>query len=104
MKHQVITLPEHHEHYPHLCGNQSVAPTASSAAVMIFSTSFSRWRSPKVAALSYHVEYDSLVRRWANKAALPRELSSVLNSTRAEPNYTSLPGHHSCCYVGIRTS
>ena len=39
MKHQVITLPEHHEHYP-ICGNQSVARTASFVVVTIFSTSF----------------------------------------------------------------
>ena len=50
--------------------------------------------------LSYHLEYDSLVRRWANEAALPRELSSVLNFTHAEPYNTSLPNHHSRCIVG----
>ena len=73
MKHQVITLPEHHEHYP-ICGNQSVARTASSAAVTIYSTSFSRWRNPKWRHLSYHVEYDSLVERWACIGSLPAGL------------------------------
>ena len=103
MKHEVITLPEHHEHYPYLwlseCGTYLIIRCCDNIQYI-----FQRWRNPKWRSLSYHVEYDSLVRRWANKAALPRELSSVLNSTRAEPNYTSLPGHHSCCYVGIRTS
>ena len=30
-------------------------------------------------------------------------LCCVLNSSQAAPNNPSLPGHHSCCYVGIRT-
>ena len=103
MKHQVITLPEHHEHSPCLwqseCGTYGIIRCCDDIQYI-----FQQWRSPKWRHLSYHVEYDSLVERWANKVALPRELSSLLNSTRAEPNYTSLPGHHSCCYVGIRTS
>ena len=45
MKHQVITLPEHHEHYP-ICGNQSVARIASSAAVTIYSISFRDGANP----------------------------------------------------------
>ena len=60
---------------------------------------FQRWRNPKWRHLSYHLEYDSLVRRWANEAALPRELSSVLSFTHEEPNNTSLPNHHSHCIV-----
>ncbi|MDA8713943.1 hypothetical protein N9M37_05170 [Planktomarina temperata] len=47
-----------------------------------------------------HVEYFSLVRRWANEAALPRGLSSVINSTHAKPYNTSLPNHHSRRFVG----
>jgi hypothetical protein len=32
--------------------------------------------------------------------ALPRGLSSVINSTHAKPYNTSLPNHHSRCSVG----
>ena len=98
MKHQVITLPEHHEHYPCLwlseCGTYSIIRDVDNIQYI-----FQRWRSPKWRHLSYHVEYDSLVRRWANEAALPRGLSSVLNSTHAEPNNTNLLDPHSRCIV-----
>jgi len=98
VKHQVITLPEHHEHYPYLwqseCGMYLIIRCCD-----VIQFIFQRWRNPKWRHLSYHLEYDSLVRRWANEAALPRELSSVLSFTHAEPNNTSLPNHHSHCIV-----
>ena len=99
MKHEVITLPEHHEHYPYLwlseCGAYRIIRCSDDIQYI-----FQQWRSPKWRHLSYHVDYNSLVKRWANKVALPRELSSVLNSTHAEPNNTSLPDYNSRCSVG----
>ena len=98
MKHEVITLPEHHEHYPYLwlseCGTSRIIRCCDNIQYI-----FQRWRNPKWRSLSYHVEYFSLVRRWANEAALPRGLSSVLNSTHAEPNNTNLLDPHSRCIV-----
>ncbi len=98
MKHQVITLPEHHQHYPCLwlseCGKWRIIRCCDDVQYIL-----QRWREPKFRSLSYHIECDSLVKRWANKVALPRELSSVLNSTHAEPNNTSLPDHNSHCIV-----
>ena len=38
---------------------------------------FQRWREPKWRHLSYHVEYDSLVRRWASTGSLPAGLTIV---------------------------
>ena len=99
MKHEVITLPEHHEHYPYLwqseCGTYRIIRDVDNIQYI-----FQRWRSAKWRSLSYHVEYFSLVRRWANEAALPRGLSSVINSTHAKPYNTSLPNHHSRRFVG----
>ena len=99
MKHEVITLPEYHPYYPRLwlseCGKYRIIHCCNDIQFI-----FQQWRSPKWRSLSYHDEYDSLVRRWANKVALPREPSSVLNSTHAEPNNTSLPDHNSRCFVG----
>ena len=99
MKHEVITLPEHHEHYPYLwlseCGKYRIIRCCYDIQYI-----FQRWRNPKWRSLSYHVEYFSLVRRWANEAALPRGLSSVINSTHAKPYNTSLPNHHSRRFVG----
>ena len=99
MKHEAITLPEHHEHYPYLwqseCGTYRIIRCCDDIQYI-----FQGWRNPKWRHLSYHVEYDSLVRRWANEAALPRELSSVINSTHAKPYNTSLPNHNSRCSVG----
>ena len=65
MKHQVITLPEHHEHYPHLwlseCGTYRIIRCCDNIQYI-----FQRWREPKWRSLSYHVEYDSLVGRWGS--------------------------------------
>ena len=103
MKHQVINLPEYHEHYPYLwqseCGTYRIIRCSDDIQYI-----FQRWREPKWRHLSYHVEYDSLVRRWANEAALPRELSYVLNSAHAKPNHPNLLNHHSRCTVsqGLR--
>ena len=64
MKHLVITLPEHHEYYPHLwlseCGTYRIIRCCDNIQYI-----FQRWREPKWRSLSYHVEDDSLVRRWA---------------------------------------
>ena len=99
MKHQVITLPEYHPYYPYLwlseCGTYRIIRCCDDVQYI-----FQRWREPKFRSLSYHIGCDSLVKRWANKVALPRVLSSVLNSTHAEPNNTSLPNHHSRRFVG----
>jgi len=66
MKHQVITLPEHHEHYPHLwqsdCRTYRIIRCCDDIQYI-----FQRWREPKWRPLSYHVEYDSLVKRWARQ-------------------------------------
>ena len=76
MKHQVIVLPEHHEHYPYLwqseCGAYRVIRFCDDIQYI-----FQRWRSPKWRHLSYHVEYDSLVRRWADTGSLPAGLKIV---------------------------
>ena len=65
MKHQVITLPEHHEHYPWLwlseCGKYRIIRCCDNIQYI-----FQRWREPKWRSLSYHVEYDSLVGRWGS--------------------------------------
>ena len=70
MKHQVITLPEHHEHYPHLwqseCGTYRIIRCCDDIQYI-----FQRWREPKWRSLSYHVEYDSLVRRWGGMLICP---------------------------------
>ena len=99
MKHQVITLPEHHEYYPHLwlseCGTYRIIRCYDDIQFV-----FQRWREPKWRHLSYHVEYANLVRRWSNRVALPKQLSSVINSAHAKPNHTNLLDHHSRCIVG----
>ena len=55
MKHQVITLPEHHEHYPHLwlseCGTYRIIRCCDDIQFV-----FQQWRNPKWRHLSYHVE------------------------------------------------
>ena len=69
MKHQVITLPEHHEYYPHLwlseCGTYRIIRCCDDIQFV-----FQRWREPKWRHLSYHVEHDSLERRWAGYVEL----------------------------------
>jgi len=98
MKHSLVTLPEFSPLYPHLwmskCKQWRIIRDVDNIQYI-----FQRWRNPKWCSLSYHVEYFSLVRRWANEAALPRGLSSVLNSTHAEPNNTNLLDPHSRCIV-----
>ena len=73
MKHQVITLPEHHEYYPHLllseCGTYRIIRCCDDIQYV-----FQEYRSPKWRHLSYHVEYDSLVRRWVALAAYLQDL------------------------------
>ena len=72
MKHQVIVLPEHHEHYPHLwqseCGKYRIIRYCDNIQYI-----FQRWREPKWRSLSYHIEYDSLFRRWGGMADLPTQ-------------------------------
>ena len=62
MKHQVITLPEHHEHYPCLwlseCGKYRIIRCCDNIQYI-----FQRWREPKWRSLSYHVEYVGVLRR-----------------------------------------
>ena len=69
MKHEVITLPEHHAHYPHLwqseCGTYRIIRCCDDIQYI-----FQRWREPKWRSMSYHVEYASLVRRWAGYVEL----------------------------------
>ena len=63
MKHSLVTLPEYRTEYPHLfmsdCGTFRVIRCQDDIQYI-----FQRWRSPKWRHLSYHVEYDNLVRRW----------------------------------------
>ena len=73
MKHQVITLPEHHEQYPNLwqseCGSYRIIRCCDDIQYI-----FQEWRQPKWRSLSYHIEYDSLLRRWGDLInALPTE-------------------------------
>ena len=76
MKHQVITLPEHHQHYPCMwlseCGTYRIIRCCDYSQFI-----FQQWRNPKWRHLSYHVEYDSLVKRWANTGSLPAGLTIV---------------------------
>ena len=55
----------YHEHYPHLwqseCGTYRIIRCCDDIQYI-----FQRWREPKWRSLSYHVEYDSLVRRWGS--------------------------------------
>ena len=55
MKHQVITLPEHHEYYPHMwlseCGAYRIIRCCDDIQFV-----FQQWRNPKWRHLSYHVE------------------------------------------------
>ena len=73
MKHQVITLPEHHEYYPHLwqsdCDTYRIIRCCDNIQYI-----FQRWREPKWRSLSYHVEYDSMVGRWGSIGSLPAGL------------------------------
>jgi len=70
VKHQVITLPEHHEHYPCLwlseCGTYRIIRCCYDIQYI-----FQQWRSPKYRNQSYHVDYDSLVRRWGSVTDAP---------------------------------
>ena len=72
MKHQVITLPEYHEHYPYLwqseCGAYRIIRCCDDIQYIV-----QQYRSPKWRSLSYHVEYRSLVRRWGSIADLPTQ-------------------------------
>ena len=71
MKHQVITLPEHHEQYPSLwqseCGKYRVIRYYKDYQYV-----YQEWRQPKWRHLGYHVEYGSLLRRWAGLVELPK--------------------------------
>ena len=71
MKHQVITLPEHHEQYPSLwqseCGKYRVIRCCDDIQYV-----YQEWRQPKWRHLGYHVEYGSLLRRWAGLVELPK--------------------------------
>ena len=62
MKHQVITLPEYHEHYPYLwqseCGKYRIIRCSDH-----INNIFQQWRTPKWRNLSYHVEYVGVLRR-----------------------------------------
>ena len=73
MKHQVITLPEYHPYYPYLwlseCGTYRIIRCCDDIQYI-----FQQWRNPKWRHLSYHVEYDSLVERWACIGSLPAGL------------------------------
>ena len=79
MKHQVITLPEHHEHYPYLwqseCGTYRIIRCSDDIQYI-----FQRWRLPKWRNLSYHVEYDSLVRRWGSEYCLAGDHGFAITS------------------------
>ena len=72
MKHQVIILPEHHEHYTCLwlseCGKYRIIRCCDDIQYI-----FQRWREPKWRHMSDHVEYDNLVRRWGGMADLPTQ-------------------------------
>ena len=69
--HSLISLPEHHEHYPHLwqseCGSYRIIRCCDGIQYI-----FQERRSPKWRHLSFHVEYDSLVRRWGGLVDLPK--------------------------------
>ena len=74
MKHQVITLPEHHQNYPCLwqseCKKWRIIRDADNIQFILMQRQEPKWR-PR----SYHVEYDSLLRRWGDKIPeLPESL------------------------------
>ena len=73
MKHSLVTLPEFSQLYPHLwlseCKQWRIIRCCDDIQYI-----FQRWREPKWRSLSYHVEYDSLVRRWGSIADLPTQL------------------------------
>ena len=70
MKHQVIVLPEHHEHYPYIWQSECHKYRIIRCSHNIQNI-FQEYRSPKWRNLSYHVEYFSLVKRWAGYVDLP---------------------------------
>ena len=76
MKHSLVTLPEFSPLYPHLwmskCKQWRIIRDVDNIQYI-----FQRWRSPKWRQLSYHVEYDSLVRRWADTGSLTAGLKIV---------------------------
>ena len=80
MKHEVITLPEYHPYYPYLwlseCSTYRIIRCNDDIQYI-----FQRWRQPKWRHLSYHVEYDSLVRRWGGLVELPSESDKLVSAT-----------------------
>ena len=79
MIHTAITLPEHHEHYPHLwqseCGVYRIIRCCDGIQYI-----FQEWRSPKWRHLSFHIEYGSLVRRWGGLAELPSKSGKLVSA------------------------
>ena len=84
MKHEVITLPEHHEHYPHLwqseCRSYRIIRCCDDGIQYIFQ----EWRSPKWRHLSYHIEYGSLLRRWGRLVELPSKVGKLVSAATVD--------------------
>ena len=66
MKHSLVTLAEYRTEYTHLfmsdCGTFRVIRCQDDTQFVA-----QTYESPKWRGKSYHVEYDSLVRRWGDK-------------------------------------
>jgi hypothetical protein len=73
---------------------------ATSLRVTIKSMSFSSGAHPSGGIRVITLNMIVWLGAGPRKFALPTQLSSVINSTHAEPNHTNLPNHHSCCFVG----
>ena len=73
MKHQAVTVPEHHEHYPYLwpseCGAYHIIRCCDDIQHIV-----QLWRTLKWRNLSYQIEYGSLDMRWAGPGGLPAGL------------------------------
>ena len=70
---------------PVICGSQIVDTYRIIRCCDDIQYIFQRWREPKWRPLSYHVEYDSLVKRWARQVThmiYPAQISSKLSLKR----------------------
>ena len=65
MKHSLVTLPEFSPLYPHIwisnCKKWRIIRDVDHIQFILMSYQQPKWRSR-----SYHVEYDSLLRRWGD--------------------------------------
>jgi hypothetical protein len=72
MIHTAITIPEHHDQYPHLwqsaCKKFRIVRCCDDIQYI-----FQSFRTPKWRSLSYHREYESLLFRWHSMPELPAE-------------------------------